>query len=147
MSDTRKILSEVTGAPQQTPGPQRQWRDSLKVSDRKLYDFLLAASNEAYENTGDAAGEYGTLHYISELPPSQRQAGIDKALVYKTITDMGPDISWERMAPMMRKVRTALGGMSVVDAWKKNKLGNILDRAGAFGPSSDTMRHSGDKYY
>jgi hypothetical protein len=139
MKNVRRILEQVL------EDPRKLWKAQLKKSDPKLHAYLAAASREAYENTGEAAGEYGTLSDVANLPPSKRVAQIEKKLIYDTVTNNGPDISWERMGSLVAKVRRICP--DVIGAWKKGKLIQAIEKAGGFGSQSDRFRHDGDKYY
>jgi hypothetical protein len=83
--------------------------------------------------------------YGSRLAKNPR-LDLEKAVVYKTLTDNGPDVSWELLGRLLPRVRKAVGG-DILAAFQSNTLYTALDKLGMFGPSSDKLRYEGDKYY
>jgi hypothetical protein len=110
----------------------------------KLHKYLKQQNREARANTGDPAGEYGTLAHLESVSPSKRRTHAEASAVYHTLTNNGPDISWDRMMPKLRHVRKH---GDILKAYESGKLVDNLEKAGLLGRSSDSMRHEGDKYY
>jgi len=118
--------------------------EAVQKNRPKVHAKLLERSREAYANCGEADGEYGTWHSIKALPPSKQRPELERALVYHTATSLGPDIAWERMGPLMRKVRGVCN--DIIDAFEHDRLAQLMEPL-INGRQSDRYRGSADRYY
>jgi len=119
---------------------------ALKAQYPKVHQHLLDRSREAELNTGDPAGESGTFHHISSLPPSKQMSETEHALVHHTATSMGPDMAYNKTARLAAKVRASLPNGKILDSFEKGTLAKHV-APHVLGPKSDKYRESGDKYY
>ena len=117
--------------------------EALKSSHPNTYKHLLKRSREAEENTGDPAGEYGTLHSLMSEPPSKFRHALEHALVYHTATRLGPDMDYNLSKRLTAKVRKQVP--DIVGAFERGELAQHVEPH--LGRQSDTYRRGGDKYF
>lgn len=120
--------------------------EELKTAYSKTYAHLLARSREAELNTGDPAGEYGTLHSLKQESPSKFQGALEHALVHHSATSMGPDMAYNKTGRLTAQVRKAVPNGDVVGAFEKGTLDSHVEPL-ALGRKSDRYREAGDRYY
>lgn len=118
--------------------------EAIQKNRPNIYKALIDHSREAQANCGEADGEHGTWHSVKALPPSKQRPYLERALVYTTVTSIGPDIAWDRMGPLMARVRKVCP--DIIDAFEHNRLSQLIEPL-VIGRQSDRYRSSADRYY
>jgi hypothetical protein len=93
------------------------------------------------EQDPDCYGYWGDISHAKNP-----QLELEKLVVYRTITDNGPDVAYERIGKILPALRKAVNG-DILAAYEKNKLYDGLAKIGIFGRKSDKLRAYGDRYY
>ena len=90
---------------------------------------------------------YGS--YSDLLEQKNPRLQMEKLVTYQTLTNNGPDVSWELLGRIIPTLRRALSGdiLAAFESGGRGAVYRALDKMGMFGSKSDKLRHDGDKYW
>ena len=119
-----------------------------RARSSRLVEASAGALERRYPRIFDTAraqprGNYGHIDdVVSSKNPTLE---LEKLALYDTITRSGPDVSWKRLGPMLRRARKQVG--DILQAYEDGTLEDSLEAAGMLGRSTDSLRDPADRFY
>ena len=133
MKITEKQLRQII---REAAAKQRLSASAAAALERRWPKIVAAARAQPRGNYGHIDDVVSSKNPILEL---------EKLALYDTITRAGPDVSWKRLTPMLRKVRKHVG--DILQAYEDGTLEDSLEAAGMLGSSTDSLRDPADRFY